>query len=106
MVGSFLAENHVKEEEEEDEESSSTPAPSLNFLNFRQLERQVGVFRPGADLDEYQNLVDQLRCLKNARSFEESAIISYVLLFSFDETIKGLNATKLFVVARAILSTF
>lgn len=82
-LGSFLAENHVKEEP-----SASLTMPSSNFINFRNLETQLGLFRPGTNLDEYETLINGLRCLKTSRSMEESAIITYVILFNLDETLQ------------------
>ena len=43
------------------------------------------LFKEETNLDEYQKLVDELRILTNIRSLEESAIITYVILFNSDE---------------------
>ena len=63
-LGTFLAKNHVKEEVMTTPEVPTTP--SSNFLNFRHLDNRLKLFRTSANLDDYQQLVNELRCLPNA----------------------------------------
>lgn len=86
-LGSFLARNHIKVEEAASEEDIPN-IPSSNFINFRHLENSLKFFRSGVDLDEYQHLVSDLRCLRNATRFEESAIIAYIVLFGSSDELR------------------
>jgi hypothetical protein len=60
---------------------------SNNFIKFKDITSQLGLFRPDTDLNEYETLVNQLNVLSGLRDRDQLAVFFYLILFDGHDAI-------------------
>ena len=76
-LGSYLSKNPF----------SSNPKKANNFTNFKRLASQFELFRPDANLEEYEQLLDQLQTVTFLNRPDQRSLLAYVVLFCCDDLI-------------------
>ena len=80
-LGSYLS------EKSDSSNPDNTNNVQNNFLNFKRLNSRLKLFRPDANLDEYQLLLDQLQTVTFINRPDQRSLLAYVVLFSCDDLI-------------------
>jgi hypothetical protein len=60
---------------------------SNNFQLFKELSSNLNLFRPDTNLDNYETLVNQLKCLKGLNHRDQVAVLFYLILFDGHDSI-------------------